>query len=57
MRIARICYSLYKGGSKRSFEVEVLKRIQDGLDMGDINHSQNFPYKFSLLLQMKYTIR
>ena len=47
MRIARICYSLYKeGGSKRSFEVEVLKRIQDGLDMGDINHSKNFPEKF-----------
>ena len=47
MRIARLCYSTYKEGkSKRCFEVEVLKRIQDGLDMGDINHSHNFPAKF-----------
>ena len=40
MRIARICYSMYKEGkAERSFETEALKRIQDGLDMGDINHS------------------
>ena len=36
MRIARCCYSTYKAGkSKCSFEVEVLKLIQDGLDMVD----------------------
>ena len=46
-RITRLCYSTYKEGkSKLSFEVEVLKRIQDRLDMGDINHSHNFPAKF-----------
>ena len=47
LRIARICYFLYKkGGSERDFEIEVLRKIEDGIDMGDINHSHNFPPKF-----------
>ena len=47
MRIARLCYSAYnEGKSERSFEIEMLKRIQDGQDIGDINHSHNFPGKF-----------
>ncbi len=47
MRIARICYFLFKtGGSERDFEIEVLRKINDGIDMGDLNHSHNFPPKF-----------
>ena len=47
LRIARICYVIYKEGrSERSFETEVARKIQDGLDMGDINHSHTFPGKF-----------
>ena len=47
MRIARICYFLYRtGGSERDFEIEVLRKINDGIDMGDLNHSHNFPAKF-----------
>ena len=44
LRIARICYVLYKEGrSERSFETEVARKIQDGLDMDDINHSHKWP--------------
>ena len=47
MRIARICYAGYKGGSsKRNFEQEILKAVLNGCDMGDINHSDQFPRKF-----------
>ena len=47
LRIGRICYAIYKEGrSERSFETQVARKIQDGLDMGDINHSQKFPGKF-----------
>ena len=47
MRIARICYFLFKtGGSERDYEIEVLRKINDGIDMGDLNHSHNFPPKF-----------
>ena len=41
MRIA-----IYKEGKpERSFTIEVLKRIQDGLDMDNINHSHTVPSK------------
>ena len=47
LRIARICYIIYKEGkSERSFEIDVARHIQNGLDMGDINHSHQFPAKF-----------
>ena len=47
MRVGRICYYLYKkGGSERDFEMEVARKIQDGIDMGNINHSHNFLPKF-----------
>ena len=47
MRIARICYFLFKkGGSERDYEIEVLRKINDGMDMGDLNHSHNFPPKY-----------
>ena len=47
MRIARICYVEYKeGNSKRHFETEILKAVLNGLDMGDINHSDQFVRKF-----------
>ena len=47
MRIARICYVEYKeGNSKRHYEQEVLKAVQNGCDMGDFNHSDQFPRKF-----------
>ena len=47
MRVARVCYFLYKtGGSERDYEIEVLRKINDGIDMGDLNHSHNFPPKF-----------
>ena len=47
MRIARICYEEYKeGNSKRHFEQEILKAVLNGCDMGDINHSDQFPRKF-----------
>ena len=47
MRIARICYAGYKGGSsKRNFEQEILKAVLNGCDLGDINHSDQFPRKF-----------
>ena len=55
MRIARICYVDYKeGNSKRHFEQEVLKADLNGLDMGDVNHSDQFPRKFRPLLRMKF---
>ena len=47
MRIARICYVDYKeGNSKRHFEKEILKADMNGCDMGDLNHSDQFPRKF-----------
>ena len=47
MRIARICYSMYKdGAAKRSFETEILKAALNGTDVGDINHSKEFPSNF-----------
>ena len=47
MRIARICYVEYKeGNSKRHFETEILKAVLNGVDMGDINHSDQFVRKF-----------
>ena len=47
MRIARICYSEYReGNSKRHFEQEVLKADLNGCDMGELNHSDQFPRKF-----------
>ena len=47
MRIARICYFLFKkGGSERDCEIEVLRKINDGMDMGDLNHSHNFRPKY-----------
>ena len=47
MRIARICYVEYKeGNSKRHFETEILKAVLNGVDMGDINHSDQFMRKF-----------
>ena len=42
IRIGRLCYAMCKdGSSKRSFEKEILKA-----DMGDINHSEEFPVLF-----------
>ena len=47
MRIARICYAGYKSGSsKRSFEGEILKAALNGCDVGDLNHSDQFPRRF-----------
>ena len=47
MRIARICYVDYReGNSKRHFEKEILKADMNGCDMGDLNHSDQFPRKF-----------
>ena len=47
MRIARICYDIYQQGkSYRSFEKEILKATQNGCDMGDLNHSFQFPRDF-----------
>ena len=47
MRIARICYVEYKeGNSKRHFETEVLKAALNGTDLGNLNHSDQFPRKF-----------
>ena len=47
MRIGRICYLIYQEGrSKQSFEIEVVKAVKIGADMGDINHSKNFVDKF-----------
>ena len=47
MRLARLCYVDYKeGNSKRHYEQEVLKAVQNGLDMGEINHSDQFPRMF-----------
>ena len=47
MRIARICYVEYReGNSKRHFETEVLKAALNGTDLGDLNHSDQFPRKF-----------
>ena len=47
MRIARLCYSIYKdGSSNRSFEREILKAALNGVDVGGINHSKDFPVKY-----------
>ena len=47
MRIARICYDIYKNGkSLRSFEMEIVKAVTNGSDCGDLNHSKHFPDKF-----------
>ena len=47
MRLARLCYVDYKeGNSKRHYEQEVLKAVQNGLDMDEINRSDRFPRKF-----------
>ena len=47
MRIARICYAGYNSGSsKRNFEQEILKAVLNGCDLGDINHSDQFPRTF-----------
>ena len=47
MRYGRIAYVGYKEGSSyRNFENEVLKAVQNGLDMGDINNSKRFPPNF-----------
>ena len=52
MRLARLCYVDYKeGNSKRHYEQEVLKAVQNGLDMGEINHSDQFPRKFRPFVQ------
>ena len=32
--------------SLRSFETEIVKAVKNGCDMGDLNHSKNFPSKF-----------
>ena len=47
MRIARICYDMYKNGkSLRSFEMEIVKAVRNDCDLGDLNHSKHFPEKF-----------
>ena len=47
IRIARLCYDIYKEGkSLRSFEKEVLKAVMNGCDLGNLNHSHSFPDKF-----------
>ena len=47
MRISRLCYDIYKEGySAHTFEKEVWKATLNWIDMGDINHSRNFPDKF-----------
>ena len=47
MRCARICYDNFKNGkSVRSYEEEMVKAVLNGCDMGDLNHSKNFPDKF-----------
>ena len=47
MRCGRIAYSGFKKGSSyRTFETNVLLAVQNGLDMGEINNSKNFPEKF-----------
>ena len=52
MRIGRICYADYKeGNSKRHFEKEILKADLNGCDMGDFNHSDQFPRKFRPFVQ------
>ena len=47
LRIARLCYDGYKSGSSaRAFENEVMKAVLNDIDLGDLNHSKNFPDKF-----------
>lgn len=47
MRIGRIAYKLYyKGRPYTDFEEEIALNIQNGCDMGDINHSIAFAKKF-----------
>ena len=47
MRCGRIAYAGFKKGSSyRTFETNVLISVQNGLDMGEINNSKNFPEKF-----------
>ena len=53
LRIARLCYDLYRDGkSLRAYEQEVLKAVLNGTDMGDLNHSYNFPDKFRSFVAM-----
>ena len=47
LRIARLCYDGYKSGaSVRAFENDVMKAVLNDTDLGDLNHSKNFPDKF-----------
>ena len=46
MRIARLCYSIYKDGSSNRSLGEILKVALNGVDVGDINHSKAFPVKY-----------
>ena len=47
LRIARLCYDGYKSGSsKREFEKEVIKAVMNCTDLGNLNHSKNFPERF-----------
>ena len=47
MQYARICFANFKNGnSVRSYEEEIVKAVLNGCDMGDLNHSKNFPDKF-----------
>ena len=47
MRLARFCYTGYKKGrSYADYEDEILQAVKNGLDVGDINHSKDFPMQF-----------